>query len=280
MSTLDPMTIERLVQIIVDPGGPYERAGWQLQRLLEHAGWPDPPEYDGSYRVPWLTEVLLERKHDRVAIERLICRVCDPLEYDEGLPAAERIRTSVNEKLTPEGLAVSYVGERPVIGELLADGSGSAFTEPPELEKRIEALLRDADVARALNRRVRETRICERSGAHTMAVIGIGSVVEGLLFTLLTERDPEAAAHKFVGRDGQPVTSAKPSLEMLINTAYARGWIQLDAKTFTHTVRDFRNYVHPRREFAERPEFDADSVRLCWAPVHAMLNDLETKLGR
>ncbi len=45
-----------------------------------------------------------------------------------------------------------------------------------------------------------------------------------------------------------------------------------------HTVRDFRNFVHPRKELVDQPAFDRDSVMLCWGPVRALLNDLEESL--
>lgn len=278
MAALDPRTVERIAALVVDDGGPYERKGWQLARFLAHSGWSDPPEYDGSPRIAWLTDQIHDRVDDQVAVEKLLCRVCDPVEYDEGLPAAEQFQRALNETLESERLVVSFVGGRPVLGELAADGAGPQFSEPPELERRISALLEDDRTARVLNRRVVETRICERGGAHTMAIISIGSVVEGLLLALLTERDADARDHRFVGRDGQVIRNKQPTLEMLIDTAYARGWIQLDAKTFMHQVRDFRNYIHPRKEFADEPDFDADSVRLCWTPVQSMLNDLESRL--
>lgn len=62
---------------------------------------------------------------------------------------------------------------------------------------------------------------------------------------------------------------------VLINTARKLGWIQFDAMKFAQAVREFRNFIHPRFELLKLPAFDAESVGLCWAPLHAMLNDLE-----
>lgn len=277
MATLDPRTVERLARIIVDQDGPYSRAGWQLERLLRDSGWPDPPEYDGSFRVGWLVDQIADRRDDQAAVERLLCRVCDPLEYDEGMPVAEEFRRAVNGVLEPERLTVDYVAGRPVLGELSPDGSGPHYTEPPDLEARVRRLVRDEATVAVLGRRIAETRICEHGGAHTMAIIGIGSVVEGLLLALLTERDPDAPDVKFLD-NGNWKRNQRPSLASLIDTVHAKGWIQLDAKTFMHNVRDFRNYIHPRKELAELPDFDADSVQLCWSPVRALLNDLEARL--
>lgn len=276
MSVLDAKTIERIAEVIVDIGSPYERKGYQLAELLKNAGWANPPEYDGSPRVPWLVEQLTERADNRAEIERLLCRVCDPIEYDEGMAIAEEFRHVINEKLAPEGLAVVYISGRPVIGRLDADADEATFSEPADFRRRLERLLSDPVSIDMLMNRLEETRICEANGAYTMAVIGIGSIVEGLLLELLVERDeefrtkgvPDSTGKRWISPDRIP-------LARLIDIAHQRDWIQLDATKFMHTVRDFRNFIHPRKELAERPRFDRDSVRLCWAPVQALLNDLE-----
>ncbi|WIY04260.1 hypothetical protein QRX60_10585 [Amycolatopsis mongoliensis] len=281
MFPLDSRTVDRLAEVIVDMGGPYERKGYQLEELLRGAGWTEPPEYDGSPRIPWLREQLTERRDDRPAIERLICRVCDPIEYDDGPSTADEFRVVINEKLAAEGLVVTLVAGRPVLGELAADGEKPRYTVPPDLRKRLDALINDTGAVEMLSRRVEETQVCEVGGAYTMAIIGIGSFVEGLLLTVLTERDAEIKANGFADSEqrNQRGRHDRATLQQLIDIAHAKDWIQLDAKAFAHNVRDFRNFIHPRKEMTEQPRFDADSVMLCWAPVHAILNDLEQKLG-
>jgi hypothetical protein len=134
-------------------------------------------------------------------------------------------------------------------------------------------------VADGLVRRAAEAAICADSGAYTLAVIGIGSFVEGLLHTLLSEKDDEIRANGFKDDKGGRVRDDRVTLAQLIDTAHRGGWIQLDAADFMHKVRDFRNFIHPRKELVDRPDFDEDSVRLCWAPVQAVLNDVERRLA-
>ncbi|MFQ6331592.1 hypothetical protein ACLMAL_36475 (plasmid) [Nocardia sp. CWNU-33] len=277
MATIDPKTVERLARIIVDLDGPYARTGRQLEVLLTHSGWHNPPEYDGTPRIPWLIEQLEEREDQARDLERLLCRVCDPLEYDDGASAARVFRDAINVVLEAEGLVVLDTGGRPVIAELSAQGTGPTNAEPHDLDARVRRLIAHPQTSEMLIKRAGEARICQHSGAYTMAVIAIGSLVEGMLLTMLTERDDRCRNHRFVDRDGKFVTNRQPNLASLIDTAHACGWIQLDAKTFMHSVRNFRNYIHPGKELADNPDFDNDSVGLCWAPLQAMLNDLEQK---
>jgi hypothetical protein len=279
MMPLDDRTAERVARVIVDIGGPYERPSWQLERLLVSAGWQDPPMYDQvSSRVQWLSEQLLERKDQHADIERLLCQVCDPLEYDDGKASAEEFRTVLNAVLEAEGLVVSSTGGRPVLGILSSSGN-PVFAAPEDLDRRLRELIDDDDAVTLLMRRVQETLICESNGAHTMAIIGIGSFAEGLLYSVLTERDADIRQNGFPLENGRRIKPDQASLAFMINLAYGKGWIQLDARDFMHNVRQYRNFVHPRMELERQPQFDQESVNLCWAPVRALLNDLEENIG-
>ena len=135
--TLDSMTIDRLRKLIVDMGGPCERKGYELERLLSGPAWPDPPEYDGTARIPWLVEQIEARNGQTEDIEHLLCRVCDPLEYDGGIEMAKYIGELVNGILAPEQLMISHVGQRPVLAGVSGDGSHPVYTEPDDMERRL-----------------------------------------------------------------------------------------------------------------------------------------------
>ena len=278
MRSLDPLTIDRLAKLIVDMGGPYERRGHELEKLLRRSAWQDPPEYDGSARIPWLAEQLIARNERSGDVEHLLCRICDPLEYDGGLAEARVFRDLVNAILAPEHLTVSYVGQRPVLAGLSGDGEHPIYTEPDDMERRLRVLIKDEATVTVLMKRLSETRICEANGAYTFAIIGIGSLVEGILLAILVERDEDFREGRALDHQRRPVKPERATLAYLIDTAKARQLIQFDATSFMHTVRDFRNFVHPRKELAEQPSFDRDSVMLCWGPVQALLNDLEERL--
>lgn len=278
MFPLDPKTVERLARIICDPDGAYERKGWELAMLLKRAGWTNPPEYDGTPRIPWLQDCLEQRSDNRAEIERLICRVCDPLEYDDGLSTAKVFRDAINNALLPEQLVLSFVSGRPVLGKLGPDGSSAMFSAPTDLERRLSVLIEDKKVVALLVNRIMETTICETHGAYMFAIIGIGSFVEGLLLSVLTERDNDIRAHGFVDSKGNKIPEDRIGLHMLIDTAHRKDWIQLDAADFMHKVKEYRNFVHPRKQLVKEATFDRDSVMLCWGPVSAILNDLEERL--
>lgn len=277
MLPLDDRTAERIATVIVDMGGPYERKSYELEPLLARAGWVPAPEYDGRPRVPWLAEQLVDHRDDHARIERLLCRVCDPVEYDEGGEVAEEFRTVLNEKLEAERLTISLVNGRPVLGEVGSDGAAH-YSAPEDLPQRLPRLIQDSTAIQRLLNRVREAELCQRAGAHTMAIIGIGSFVEGLLYSLFMERDEKIRKEGFIGNSGRKFKPDKAGLQIMIDTAHERDWIQGDAKNFVDHVIEFRNFVHPAAELRGAVTFDDDTVMMCWAPVRALLNDLEEHL--
>jgi len=162
MLSLDPMTVERVAKLVCDPGGPYERSGRDLEKLLGRSAWADPPAYDGSPRVPWLAEALEGRTGDQAAVERFLGRVCDPLEYLDGMTTAGEICQALNHVLEPERLAVSYVSGRPVLGELRNDSATASFGVPSDLDARLRRLIDDGNAVDQLLARINETRILRK----------------------------------------------------------------------------------------------------------------------
>lgn len=272
MRALDPRTIERLARVICDLDGNESRAGWQLERLLRHAGWVDPPGYDGSYRIQWLTEALLERD-DPEDIARLLRRVSDPVEYDDGAAVAEWFRAELNRVLEPEQMTIAMVSGRPVLSVSGAGlGAVPQFSMPDDFGARLAVLFPDPALSALIVDRAEQSGAAQAGGAHLLALFGIGSLLEGLLMATLEHRDPDAPL--LDGR-GRTVQLDRAGLDVLVQNAHARGHIALDAKAFVDPVRSFRNYIHPRRQAAEAFAPDDDTVCMAWGTVHVVLSDLE-----
>jgi integrase len=120
----------------------------------------------------------------------------------------------------------------------------------PQLREVIRGLVTDDAMAQILIARLDEVETCWRAGAYHLAVIGTGS-----LYDVLRIRDPAVR------------TARNPTLNMRLDRAHTRGWIQHDAFSFSGLVREYRNLVHPREQLKKRFTPDDDTVLLCWQPV-------------
>ena len=275
MNELDPNTLESIAEAICDSDGLHHRQYWELERFFANAGWELPP-YDGSGRLRWTRAMLLSRRDDHAAIAAVIRRLADPREYRDQPNDAVEVAENLNQLLAFEGLRITYVAGRPELAESEPAFRTPATTAPLSLKADLADIVRDPRLAALLQKRLDEARTCREYGAHLSSVIMLGSVLEGTLQDVVRQRSPEAyrcpAAPK--GQHGKPRNSDTWRLAELIDVAHACGWIELDARRFSHELRDYRNMVHPHREISDAHHPDEDTVAICWNVVVAALNDL------
>jgi hypothetical protein len=259
---LDDVILDRLADLICgDDGaaGTY-RAGYEIVRFLRSAGWQRVRDVEGS-RHGWTVEMLRARRHDPDALRGVVLRLADPREYLGEDEMRVAVVKELNELLAIEGYQVTYHGSRPELVEAEPTMARPAMESPVELTASIESIVSDEVFGRQLRSRLGEAALCHQAGAHTAAVIMLGSVLEGVLY------DVAMARH---------VDGAKPQdrLESLIDLANEKAWIARDVVDYAHVLRGHRNLVHPRRQHVDGYQPDDDIVRIAWNVVVAALNDL------
>ncbi|MDD5322615.1 MAG: hypothetical protein PHD43_18775 [Methylococcales bacterium] len=76
------------------------------------------------------------------------------------------------------------------------------------------------------------------------------------------------------GKDDKVRTLHDWSLENLINVAYEEDFIELDIKKYSHDLRDFRNYIHPRQQASQRFNSDKHTAKISWQVLQATIASL------
>ena len=257
----DENTLDELATLICGDDGPYYRRGYQLSKLLERAGWDEVEEYaDGPRRV-WLADQLHAHNRRPGAIAALVRRLADSREYLDNPAAHEQSIRELDTLLTHEGFRIKAVRGRAVVYDT-SNTDGPERQAPAQLTTTIAALVNDPDAAHALQRRLDEALACQDGSAHLSAVIMMGSLLEGVLVEVLTQRGA-------IGANG-----AKMPLQQLISRAHERGYIQADVHEFSQVLKEFRNLVHVHKQITTGNAPDRDTARVCWWVVVAALNDL------
>jgi hypothetical protein len=265
MEPLDENTLDEIARLIAGDDGPLYRQGWELPKFFRQAGWQEMPDYDSSPRKQWALDQLCARRHRPEDIEQVVLRLADARVYlGEAPNGQEEAIKKLNAVLIHEGYKIQRPGGRPQIVECDPIDGRLTDAAPVELKTTLAEVIGASALARTLQGRLDEAQTCRANGAYVATIILLGSLLEGVLDVIKKQR---------TGGGGAPGTD-RPTLNDLINAAHRNGWIQADAKNFAHELRNYRNLVHPWREFDAGHAPDRDTVDMCWPVVVATLNDL------
>ncbi|MCB5911064.1 hypothetical protein [Streptomyces pinistramenti] len=265
LGRLDGNTLKELARVICGDEHLYYRRGFEIAQFLENAGWRNVPEYDGEYRSDWALQQLTERRDSPTELEKVLIRLADAREYLEEPHLLPTVISSVNTFLVHEGLRLENPGGRPRVVVCDPAMAHPGQQAPIELKATMTDIITEPRMAALLQRRLDEALTCYSNGAHVAAIIMLGSLLEGVLFTVIEERDASLLRNK----RGKFI-----NLKELIDICHKAGWIDVDVERFSQALREYRNFVHPRREFVEAHTPDRDTLTVSWYVVNGALNDL------
>lgn len=138
----------------------------------------------------------------------------------------------------------------------------------------------DAHVIEIIKSRLFEIQRNIHSESALSAVILCGSVLEGLLLGIAIEniKDFNQSSASPKNREtGKVLLLQDWTLSSLIDVAQNIGFIGLDVKKFSHSLRDFRNYIHPYQQMSTGFTPDIDTAKISWQVLQAAITDLNRK---
>lgn len=245
--------------------------------------------HDGSTRKRWTLEVL--RNLSLSELEKVTLKLVDPRSYKERDQRVLAFQT-MNTVLEIEELSVDFNGSRPILvksapfsievpasaPQVSSDSSEEDFLQrsypshPP-----LSDLSIDADIQTVIQSRLDELELCLDRAVPLTVVIGVGSVMEGLLLAVakknLSMFMSWPSAPKLKTQAVKPLEDWK--LVELINASYDLGILKEDVKKFSHDVRDFRNYIHPAKQLASNFKPSEHTARICYQVLLAAFQQLK-----
>jgi hypothetical protein len=134
----------------------------------------------------------------------------------------------------------------------------------------------DAALVKVLDDRMREAQRCIKADACLSSVILCGSVLEGLCLGY-GSRQPERMNRAYQTRYEKTAPRFHEwRLQTWIDVLTDLGDLSLNVGKFGHALRDFRNYVHPAEQLANRFAPDQHTARIGFHVVVAAIDDLLT----
>lgn len=104
-----------------------------------------------------------------------------------------------------------------------------------------------------------------------------GSTLEGLLQDVASKQAQKFNQAKAAPRDkksGDVMPFHDWTLDSLINVAHEVDLLSLDIKKYGHSLRDFRNYIHPRHQASQGFKPDQHTAKISWQVLQAAIANL------
>lgn len=163
----------------------------------------------------------------------------------------------------------------------------NSTTNPAVSQAQVEAFLKqdfddvstgvktlEADIQGVIQQRLNEIAAILTT-APLAAVFLIGSTLEGVLLDI-AKRNAElftkavaAPTYKGVG-----VSIDDWKLNDLINVAHEVGMVSKNVADFSHSLRSFRNYIHPRAQAKAGFNPNGDTAKICFQVLKAAITEL------
>ncbi|MDP2255723.1 MAG: hypothetical protein Q8K05_06645 [Polaromonas sp.] len=134
----------------------------------------------------------------------------------------------------------------------------------------------DAAFQGVIEQRISEIHKSLNADAALAVIFLCGSTLEGLLLDAATKNNQSfnRATSAPKGRSGEVRPFHEWTLDSLINTAHEVGLLSLDIKKHSHSLKDFRNYIHPRQQAVQNFKPDSHTAKICWQVLQAAVANL------
>jgi hypothetical protein len=160
-----------------------------------------------------------------------------------------------------------------------AASSGKTTTIPA-----FGSVVNNPEMQAILSRRWQEAERCLHAEANLAAMVMMGGLLEALLMARIERLTDKKAVFtaKAAPKDkaGKTLAQKEWTLHNYIEVSHELGWIGETAKSVGVVMRDYRNYIHPYKEFTDGVALTRDDAAMLWT-VFVTLADqiLRTSAG-
>lgn len=192
----------------------------------------------------------------------------------------------ITDELSAEDFKPALIDECRKIGTRLVENS-QVGAGTPQYQAKVEAFLQqdfddigvsikslEADIQEVIQQRINEISVILKV-APLASIFLIGSTLEGVLLDAAKRN-----ADQFLGAKAAPMYKGGVidieawKLNDLINVAYELDFVTKNIKDFSHSLRKFRNYIHPRQQASENFSPNEDTAKICFQVLKAAITEL------
>lgn len=268
------------------------RSGQKLVYFFNNLGFQD--SYGQGFPSRWMyTDQRLKEINGSPELDKCIRNVFNPANFIGKLTDLDAHITSFNQflifdkwKVVRNGADINFQRlEKVEIDEQTPDAK--AETEDEFLRREftsvsVSKLGLEGTVSGVLDQRIREIEKCFFGKAYLAVILMAGSTLEGALLGMANNHPKSFNLAKAAPKDGSGKVKQfhEWTLSAFIDVAYELRIVQHDTQRFSHTLRDFRNYIHPFQQMSSGFSPTEHTAKLCLQVLKAAIYELGENLGR
>jgi hypothetical protein len=259
------------------------RSGPKIVSLFNDLGFSDT--YGQGFPSRWMfTDEKLSKINGTPEIDKCIKKIFDPEHYIGKVSLLDSLVKEFNSYLAFDGWKVNRADADIIIskyeGNRVVEESDSEIDSEKELLEKefgeidISRINLNPQITSVLVERIREIKNCISSNSPLSVIFLCGSVLEGILLgvALFSPMEFNSAKSAPIDRSTGIVKKFPNwSLSNFIDVAYELGYVKTDVKKYSHSLRDFRNYIHPYQQMAERFSPDQHTAKISWQVLKAAI---------
>lgn len=282
---LQQKTLEKL-RILINEETEY-RTGPKLVAFFNNLGFND--SYSEDFPSRWVfTDEKLTKINGTSELSKCIIQLFNPLNFigrysklDECIDDFNKFIAFDNWKVVRDGAIINFAKAAKISFEDTKTGSlEDDFLKKEFDEISLDTLKLDNSLTEVLNIRLLEIKKCLIAEASLSVIFLCGSTLEGLLSGIANQNirmyNTAATAPK---KDGRVKSHHEWTLLNLIEVSCEVGYINEDVKKFSHSLRDFRNYIHPNEQIKNRFIPDQQTSKISWQVLKVAINQINKKVN-
>lgn len=275
-------TLEKL-RLLINEETEY-RKGPALVKFFNELGVNDT--YGQGFPSRWaFTDEKLLKINGTPEIDKCIKKVFAPVNFIGRFSDLDKHITNFNEYLAFDGWKVVRK-EREIVFEKAGKINFDTKTEIKEddflhkefNEINLDLLGLDSVITETLKFRFDEIKKCMTIKAPMSVIFLSGSSLEGILLGIASKypKNFNQSNSSPKDKEGKVKPHHEWTLSNFIDTAHEIGLIKEDVKKFSHSLRDFRNYIHPYEQVSARFNPDEHTAKICLQVLKAAIFQLST----
>ncbi len=285
---LTPKSLEKL-RLLINEETEY-RSGSQLVQFFNALGFND--SYGEGFPSRWIfTDEKLKAINGSPEIDRCIRTVLSPAnfigrinELDEHIAEFNKYITFDKWKITRNNAEIGFTRLQKIEIDETPEASGGEdeflkreFTDVSVTKAGLEGVISDV-----LQERIREIERCFPACAYLSVILLAGSTLEGLLLGMAIKYPKQFNSSKSSPKDsnGKVKQFHDWSLSTFIDVARDIGLIQYDTHKFSHTLRDFRNYIHPFQQMSSGFSPREHTAKICLQVLKAAIYEVSENINK